>query len=211
MTDTLSPADRALLDQLTDLAAQELASLGLQPDRQRLAGRILAALRGDQPATKYAEIPAAAVPQSRSWTCGPAALASAAQALGLPITEQQAQQAIGATPDEGTPPERLLAGAKALGLRARAHERMELSDLEAEIKAGYPVIVCMVAASEPSAEVTDDSGHWSTVVGAGPEGITLADPAAGVVRLTAEEFVGRWKDKDDEGRTYTRLGIVVGK
>ncbi len=208
--DTLGAADQSLLNQLTDLAAQELASLGLQPDRQRLAGRILAALRGQQP-TAHAEIPAAPVPQSRSWTCGPAALASAAQTLGLPITEQQAQQALGATPDEGTPPERLLAGAKALGLRARAHERMELSDLEAELATGYPVIVCMVAAWEPSTEVTDDSGHWSTVVGAGPEGITLADPAAGRVRLTAEEFVRRWRDQDEEGREYTRLGIVVSR
>ncbi len=208
MTDTLSPADQSLLDQLTDLAAQELVSLGLQPDRARLAGRILVALRSQQP-TAHAEVPAAPVAQTTRWSCGPAALASAARSLGLDVTEQHAQQAIGANPEEGAPPEDILAGAKALGLQAVARERMELAELEAELAAGHPVIVCMVAAWLPGKAVTDESGHWAVAVGAGPEGITLADPAAGEVRLSPEEFVQRWRDRDEEGREYTRFGIAV--
>ncbi len=206
--DDLMQADQSLLDQLTDLAAQELASLGLQPDRARLAGRILAALKGEQPAA-MAEVPAAPVAQTTRWSCGPAALASAARSLGLDVTEAQAQQAIGASPDEGAPPEDILAGAKSLGMQAVARERMSLEELEAELQAGHPVIVCMVAAWLPNKQVTDESGHWATVVGAGPEGITLADPAAGEVRLSPEEFVKRWRDEDSEGRPYERFGIAV--
>ena len=157
-------------------------------------------------------IPVPTVQQSTGWTCGPASLAAVAQKFGVRVNEADVARMIGADPEDGAPPEAMLAGAKQLGLQAQGVERMELPQLEAAVGKGKPVIVCLQAHGSAAAIAANQAGHWVVVSGATPAGIVLMDPAAGAGTMVVPRplFLQRWIDQVADGsRVYTRFGIVV--
>lgn len=186
----------ALLEELFDRPVRDEAS-GLLADLVRIPGA-------------HAEATAAVPPieQQQSYTCGPAALAAVIRRFGRTVGESYLSRQLGSDPDVGTPPAKMLAGARALGLDAGARESMTLAELERHVILGRPVLVCLQALNEPAGGW--EGGHWCVVTGRDGGTILLADPATGDAarRVPKAEFVRRWHDRDGDGRIYRQFGIV---
>ncbi len=164
-------------------------------------------------AAKHAEdIPVPAVEQQTGWTCGPASLKAVARLYGRDVGGEPAYIALcHATPEDGTPPERLVRAARALGLVCEPREGMSLAELEREIILGHPVVICFQAWGSPEWYAVDESGHWAVVKGRDATTIHLEDPAddsGEPVKVSKQDLLRRWHDKSGDGRRFVRFGIV---
>src|SRR3990167_11125340 len=153
-----------------------------------------------------------AVHQSSNYDCGAASLRSIASYFGFgPETEQQFIKAVKATKDNGTEPKNLIRAAKSFGLKVLAKENMSIQELIAMLDKGKPVICDIQAWGEPKEYKTKNSGHYVVAIGYDDKHIYFEDPSMKVTRgkLTYDDFIRRWHDKDINGKPFKRLGIVV--
>jgi predicted double-glycine peptidase len=131
--------------------------------------------------------------------------------------ESRLDTELGATPEDGVAPERLVAEARRYGLDAAVKTELSLSDLANELARGSLVIVALQAwPSDPNAnpETGWEDGHYVVVVGLDAQRVYAMDPSVrtGYAYLTRDAFVRRWHDYDVvDGRrqAYERLGIVL--
>ncbi|HJV23258.1 MAG TPA: C39 family peptidase [Holophagaceae bacterium] len=169
-------------------------------------------------------LPAGALPvplfrQSTGYACG----ASALQAVLYYWRVYDGQESklyptLGTTPEWGTPPEGLVAGARAFGLEARLQEGTELKDLRAALAAGETVILNLQAwrdapARGPWKEAWED-GHYVVLVGLDDTHLYAMDPSvgAGYAYLPIAEFLERWHDYTQAGgrrREYRHLAVFI--
>ena len=163
---------------------------------------------------KFAETAAVpTTPQQTSFSCGPAALRAVLARYGIHRSEAELRELLHADPDNGTPPDSLAEGARALGLDIEAREGMTLPQLERALIRGWPVIICGQFWGSPEGIAALESGHWTVAIGLDREGIIFADSELdGPLDrgcISRDELLERWRDRDGSGRTWVRFGIVV--
>ena len=158
--------------------------------------------------------------QSTGYACGAAALqAVLAYWRVYDGQESKLYPLLGTTPENGTPPERLVAGARTFGLTARMQEGTELGDLRRALAEGETVILNLQAWSEAPAKGTPwkdrwEDGHYVVLVGLDETQLYAMDPsvAAGYAHLPQSEFLDRWHDYTLAGgtrREYRHLAIFI--
>lgn len=127
--------------------------------------------------------------QDTDYSCGAAAFVSICRYFGVePDTEDEAVQALGTSPADGTSAAALVAVAEAHDLTATAREGMTLEDLQAATQAGHPVLVPIQAYGDPANYDALEDGHWCVCCGVtGQEGL---------VEMTKDE---RGRCHDDKG------------
>jgi predicted double-glycine peptidase len=179
---------------------------------------LIAAAAGGDVAREPRLLPVPLVSQATPWTCGAAALMAALLYFGVfDEPESRLDTELGATPEQGVPPQRIAQEARAFGLTADVRAGMTLDELAAEVGRGSLVIVAIQA--WPARPTTDpaagwEDGHYVVVVGVDESRVYFMDPSVrtGYAYLSRAELVRRWHDYDMvEGRrqAYQRLGIVL--
>lgn len=151
------------------------------------------------------------VRQSADYTCSAAALQAVLAYYGIEAREDTLVKEIGATPEDGAPPEAIERAARARGLKAELREGLSIADLEAAVRAGRPVIVDIQAWPDRPRTYADDwdDGHYVVVVGVEKDRLVFEDPSIlggrGVIARAA--FADRWHDEDKRKRNV-HAGIL---
>ena len=170
-------------------------------------------------------LPAGSLPvplfrQATGYSCGAAAMQAVLYYWRVYDGQESAlYKVLGTTPAEGTPPEKLVAGARSFGLEARMKEGTELTDLRAALAAGETVILNLQAWREdadkarPWKDLWED-GHYIVLVAMDDIQLYAMDPSvgAGYAFLPLHEFLDRWHDYETVGGTrkeYRRLAIFI--
>ncbi|WP_269899704.1 C39 family peptidase [Methanothermobacter thermautotrophicus] len=109
--------------------------------------------------------------QTRNYTCGPAALATVLQRLGVNTTEDELAGLAGTTED-GTTMQGLLEASRAKGVNATGM-KLNISELREN----------MIAYT-----INDGTGHYTVINGITNDTIKLADPSLGNIEMNIEEF-----------------------
>ncbi|MDI6841392.1 MAG: cysteine peptidase family C39 domain-containing protein [Methanothermobacter wolfeii] len=109
--------------------------------------------------------------QARNYTCGPAALATVLQRLGVNTTEDELAGLAGTT-EEGTTMQGLLEASMAKGMNATGM-KLNISELTEN----------MIAYT-----INDGTGHYTVINGITNDTIKLADPSLGDIEMNIEEF-----------------------
>lgn len=154
------------------------------------------------------------VRQATDYTCSASALQAVLAYYGVEVREDALASELGATPEDGAPPEAIVRVAVAHGLHATKREHMTIDDLVAEIARRNPVIVEIQAWSDaPRTSWTDDwdDGHYAIVIAVDGDRLVFEDPSVLGSRavLSRKEFEERWHDVD-AGYRNVRTGIVFG-
>jgi len=154
------------------------------------------------------------VRQATDYTCSASALQAVLAYYGVELREDVLARELGATPEDGAPPEAIVRVAAAHGLVAAKREHMTIEDLAAQLAQGHPVIVEMQAWSDkPRTSWADDwdDGHYAIVVAIDGDRLVFEDPSVLGSRavLSRKEFEERWHDIDGTYRNV-RAGIVFG-
>lgn len=155
------------------------------------------------------------VRQSTSYSCGAAALMAVGKYFGVGFsTEADYCRLLGTDPEDGTPPDAMVAGAQSLGLEAVGREGMTFEQIDRALIRGRPVVVCLQAYGSPEEFRRDEAGHWAVILGYDSGRYFFEDPAQEKKEtgwLPRGEFLRRWHDRDGVGRRYVRYGIVVSR
>ncbi|MDI6703057.1 C39 family peptidase [Methanothermobacter sp. KEPCO 2] len=109
--------------------------------------------------------------QARNYTCGPAALATVLQRLGVNTTEDELADLAGTT-EEGTTMQGLLEASMAKGMNATGM-KLNISELTEN----------MIAYT-----INDGTGHYTVINEITNDTIKLADPSLGNIEMNIEEF-----------------------
>ena len=109
--------------------------------------------------------------QTRNYTCGPAALATVLQRLGVNTTEDELAGLAGTTED-GTTMQGLLEASRAKGMNATGM-KLNISELKEN----------MIAYT-----INDGTGHYTVINGITNDTVKLADPSLGNIEMNIEEF-----------------------
>lgn len=154
------------------------------------------------------------VRQATDYTCSASALQAVLAYYGVEMREDVLARELGATPEDGAPPEAIVRVAVAHGLYAAKREHMTVDDLAAEIARSNPVIVEIQAWSDaPRTSWADDwdDGHYAILIAVDGDRLVFEDPSVLGSRsvLSRREFEERWHDID-AGYRNVRTGIVFG-
>jgi ABC-type bacteriocin/lantibiotic exporter with double-glycine peptidase domain len=117
--------------------------------------------------------------------CGPACLQSGIRYLGGPSIEQtRIAEIAGTTDDAGTPPHKMVTGARQLGYRAEFERRCSFDDITAALKQGRVPIVSWFSVYTP---------HWSVVDTCENGQLRIMDPEDGSFKIFPyEDFNKVW-------------------
>jgi predicted double-glycine peptidase len=154
------------------------------------------------------------VRQATDYTCSASALQAVLAYYGVEMREDVLARELGATPEDGAPPEAIVRVAVAHGLTATKRENMTVEDLAAQVAQGHPVIVQLQAWSDaPRTSWADawDDGHYVILVAIEGDRLVFEDPSVLGSRsvLTRRELEERWHDID-AGYRNVRTGIIFG-
>ncbi|MBI5623453.1 MAG: C39 family peptidase [Elusimicrobia bacterium] len=154
--------------------------------------------------------------QSTPYTCGAAALQSILRYYGEDIREDVLSQELGSDPEEGTRFWRMMEAALRRGIGAEAFVDAKLSDLQAALDQGKPVVAAFQAWAEEPADYAKDweDGHYAVAIGHDEKNLYFMDPSTlgNYAFIPKTEFVRRWHDEYDGGRVRVNgLMIVFSK
>ncbi len=152
--------------------------------------------------------------QATDYTCGAAALQSILYYYGNEYDEGTLAADLKSDPDLGTNYRNIMDFAEAQGLQAESRTDMTINDLEADVRAGKPVIVALQAWSENPDTYSDDwnDGHYAVVVGYDNNRIYFMDPLqlGNYTYIITSEFLARWHDTDNDNVTVlNHFGVVI--
>lgn len=145
------------------------------------------------------------IPQTQSYTCGAAAVATAMHYLGVDANEMQCAQALKTTRAIGTTPENIVIYCRDRGFKARARTGTPLDVVLARCQAGQITLV----------DWNDYGGHWVIVAGYEPHmgAIVLADPArprSCFAVHSLKHFERNWHcDGFGRGKRYEQLAVMI--
>jgi len=150
--------------------------------------------------------------QGTDYSCGASALQAVLMFWGKEYGETELMDKLHTDPKDGTNPRDIVRVAQDLGLKAELRDNLALSDLEAPLKHGLPVIVALQAwrdgedMNRPWSEVWE-SGHYMVLIGMDEKNLYFEDPSLLGSRgfIPRTEFVERWHDVDD--RKYVHSAI----
>ncbi len=158
--------------------------------------------------------------QSTEYSCGASALRSVLSYWGKDVDEAELMQLLGTTPEEGTYPENIVGGARALGFEAEAKENLTLDEVKRFTDDGHPMIalaqVWRSQRESPAAPAEDwDNGHYIVVLGVDKDHVYYQDPyiRMGKVFVPRPLFEEHWHQAmgGDIGKNpkLRHLGIFV--
>lgn len=140
--------------------------------------------------------------QSSQANCGSTSVYNAAHTLGRTvITLEECEKACGVTATEGTSTKKLIAGAKAVGLKV-LDEIKEIRDdvalllLESWIRRGAVPIIAV-----------DSDSHWATVIGSCGQRYLVADSSDSelVLSYSSGELLQRWNNPESKKHYYAAI------
>jgi predicted double-glycine peptidase len=119
--------------------------------------------------------------QVTEYSCGASALQSVLSYWGVDVDEEKLMKLMYTSFEEGTYPEDMVRGAKAMGLEAEVKENLSIADLRKLTENGDPAIAVgqfWRSAGASPADVSEgwDSGHWIVVLGVDDEYVYFQDP-----------------------------------
>lgn len=120
--------------------------------------------------------------QTRSYTCGPAAVVNALRLYGVEVAELHVSKLAGTTPEEGTDDRRMMKALRSLGCKPSVVALT--STIRKRLARGVPVIIHI-----------DEEEHWVTLLGTLGESFIAFDS---------------WKSKDNLRENGVRV-ITPGK
>ena len=158
--------------------------------------------------------------QNAAYTCGATAVRSVLSYWGKEIPEETLIVLLNTTGEAGTPPQNIVNGTQSLGFAAQVRTDLTLTDLEALVRAGVPVIVGMEDQRNRSTVLFEEqgtnAGHYMVVIGFDTTSVWLEDPAVlgNRIVLPRDAFLARWqiagKDvRSPDAMTVTRMAIVI--
>lgn len=160
------------------------------------------------------------VRQSTPFSSGAASLQAVLNYWGTDLSEEDLMDLLELGATGNVLPESIVDAAQHLNYSAELRENLTLSDLEASVTTGIPVIIAAQAhAGNESILYTQEweKGHYMVVIGIDAENVYLEDPAILGSRgmIPRLEFLTRWHDApeysaDDPGsRKYQHPGIFI--
>lgn len=160
--------------------------------------------------------------QSTDYTCGLASLQAVLGYYGQSVTEEELVKETGIDPETGAMISMLVKSTEARNLHVEVREGMTFSALEAELRAGRPVIILGQAWAEtPTGEDIDpenhswanewEAGHYMVAIGITAKDVILEDPWIEGVRgrIPHAEFLNRWHGWSDDGRQIQHQAVVI--
>ena len=169
-----------------------------------------------------------ALRQYGGYTCGAACVQMLMNWLfpyAADLNLAQYEALLGTTPEDGTPPDAILAFLEESGVAFDASQGMTLDQLRECLGKGQPVLMALQAwssAEDGSYNLDDPSdpesylaeGHWVICVGYCQNTETpyfiFSDPACvGHTMIYADELNRRWIDMDGAGAIYDHFGIEI--
>ena len=168
----------------------------------------------------YIQIRLPKVKQTKTFSCGAAALRSVCELFGVgPESERDFIKACKTSKKTGTRPRDLIRAAREFGLSVRPQSGMSIENLKKYLDMGRPVICCLQAWCGCEIEDRDKaykdraSGHYVVACGSDHSLIYFEDPMMEDSRgfLPYEDFKKRWHDEDYDGNVYKQYGIVLWK
>jgi predicted double-glycine peptidase len=164
-----------------------------------------------RPAESTKELALPDVRQSTGYTCGAAVLQSVLAYFGEEAREDELAAELGATPEEGAPPEAIVRVARSHGLVAEMREGLTVDEVLREVARGTPVLLDLQAWPDtPRVRFADDwdDGHYVVAIGSEGNRIVVEDPSLLGSRgeLRRDELLDRWHDRN-RTRAYHHLGI----
>lgn len=159
------------------------------------------------------------VRQANSFSCGAAALMSVLYYYQRYDGREVAlYERLGTTERDGTHPARIVAGARAFGLRAELRQGVSVAALRAALARREPVIVNLQAWTDDPRHVNWrdawEDGHYVVAVGIDAARLYVMDPstAGGYAYVPLAELPDRWHDYEEvDGHRveYHRMAIFV--
>ena len=152
------------------------------------------------------------VAQATDYTCSASALQGVLAYYEVTVAEASLATELGATPQDGAPPEAIARVARVYGLDAAVHDGATLAELAVEIAHRRPVIVDLQAWADPPRTTWSedwDDGHYVVLIAIQGDTLVFEDPSLAGRRaiLTAGELDVRWHDAD-AGRRHVHTAIV---
>ncbi len=151
--------------------------------------------------------------QATNYTCGVAVVQSLLAHGGILYRQDVLEKELGATPEDGTGPEAIMASLRQHGFEAALEQNMTLERLRHHIDAGRPV-VCLLQAwnGDPDFDYTDgwEDGHYAIAIGYDDCRVYFMDPStlANYAYIDNDAFLARWHD-GNETVQLRQTGIVV--
>jgi len=137
--------------------------------------------------------------QTTDYSCGACCLQTVLSYWGKDVDETELMKLLGTTPEEGTYPEDLAAGARALGFEATVKDNLTLDEVEKFTANGDPMIaLAQVWRSQKDvgkSVVEDfDDGHYIVVLGVDKDYVYFQDPFARMCKAFAPRkmFEDHW-------------------
>jgi predicted double-glycine peptidase len=158
--------------------------------------------------------------QVTEYSCGACALQAVLSYWGKDVDEEDLMKVLHTTSEEGTYPENIVRGARALGFEAEAKDKLTLDEVEQFTANGDPMIaLAQVWRSEknsPGAVSEDwDNGHYIVVLGVDKDYVYFQDPYARMSKafVPRKMFVDHWHQvmggDQKKNPKLMQLGIFV--
>jgi hypothetical protein len=122
--------------------------------------------------------------QITEYSCGASALQSVLSYWGKEIDERELMKLMGTTEEEGTYPENMVKGARALGFDVEARQDLTLDEVQKFTADGHPMIALAQvwrSQAQTSAKALEDewdAGHYIVVLGVDEKNVYFQDPYA---------------------------------
>ena len=133
------------------------------------------------------------------YSCGACALQAVMSYWGKNVDEIELMNVLQTTSEEGTYPENIVRGARALGFEAEARDHLSLEEVE-KITAGGAPMIALVQAWRSETRAADsaagewDNGHYIVVLGVDKDHVYFQDPFARMSKafMPRATFVKHW-------------------
>jgi uncharacterized protein len=158
--------------------------------------------------------------QITEYSCGACALQAVLSYWGQDVDEEVLMKVLHTTSEEGTYPEDIVRGARALGFEAEAKDKLTLDEVEQFTANGDPMIalaqVWRSESNSPGAVSDDwDNGHYIVVLGVDRDHVYFQDPYARMSKafVPRKMFVEHWHQvmggDQKKNPKLMQLGIFV--
>ncbi|MFH1781576.1 MAG: C39 family peptidase [Patescibacteria group bacterium] len=161
------------------------------------------------------------VRQAEHYSCGAASFQAVMKYYGMDSFESDLRTMLNTAASHGTYPWDIVQVAQQLGFDAEWKENLTLSDLEASLQEGIPVIVDAQRYTAPDTSWKDswvpEAGHYMVVIGMDDQNVYLEDPFLLGSRLvmTRDDFSDSWHGWESslpippDAKKYHHVGIII--
>ncbi|MBN2058629.1 MAG: C39 family peptidase [Candidatus Saganbacteria bacterium] len=161
------------------------------------------------------------VRQAEHYSCGAASFQAVMNYYGKDSFESDLRTMLGTSASHGTYPWDMVRVAKQLGFDAEWKDNLTLSDLEAALRQGIPVIVDAQRYTAPNTAWKDswipEAGHFMVVIGIDDRNVYLEDPFLLGSRLVMprQDFSDCWHGYESSmplppnAKKYHHVGVII--